>query len=94
MFYANKSMFDVFLDTCRQDYVRTISGDATTKLVHEVCKQVAAIKMGKKHSQREIETPDEIYAKYISLVSGLPDDADQWSITLCLSYFSCLPVPL
>ena len=91
---AGKCMFDTFLDICRQDYVGEISGDAVTKLIHEVCKQISAVKMEKRHGQRCIDTPDEIYAKYISILSGLPHDADKWSITICSSYFSCLPLSL
>ena len=92
--YSNKCMFDTFLDICQQDYVGEIRGNAVTKLIHEVCKQITAIKIEKQHGQRCVDTPEEIYAKYISILSGLPHDADKWSITICSSYLSFLPLSL
>ena len=41
-----------------------------------------------------IDTPDELYAKYISIVAGLPDDATVWPLPLCNTYFSALVGPL
>ena len=66
--FANKCMFDTFLDICRQDYVELLSGNAVTKLIHEIYKEITTIKIERKHGQRCIEIPDEIYAKYISII--------------------------
>ena len=86
--YADKCMFDIFLEICREDYVGGDDAGSKSKLVHEICKQIGNIKM------TNVETPDEIYAKYISMVAGLPDDASLWSITLCASYYSALSTNL
>ena len=38
-----------------------------------------------------IDTPDELYGKYIEIVTGLPIDTEKWSITLCSSSMPILP---
>jgi len=35
-----------------------------------------------------------LYAQYIHIVAGLPDDTTMWSITLCFAYFSALTTNL
>ena len=50
--------------------------------VHEFFKQLGLIKMANG------DTPDEMYAKYISMVADLPERSSLWSIILCSSYFS------
>ena len=37
-------------------------------------------------------TPDELFAKFLGIIAGLPDNDTQWSITLCSSYFSALTI--
>ena len=92
--YANKCMFDVFLYICQEDYVGDISVKSEKKMIIAICKEIADIKMERRHGQRSIDTPDEIYARYISIASGLPDTASKWTITLCSSYYNCLPQSL
>ena len=41
-----------------------------------------------------IDTPDELYAKYIGIIGSLPNDASLWSITLCSLFFSALTTNL
>ena len=40
------------------------------------------------------DTPDDLYAKYISIVAGLLDDASVWFVNLCSTYFSSLTTNL
>ena len=66
------------------------------KLVHEICKIILDLRQdytvaGKR---KLTETPDELYARYISIVTGIPDDATIWSITLYSSYFLALTASL
>jgi len=35
-----------------------------------------------------------LYAKYIGIISGLPEDANLWSLTLCSTFFSALSTHL
>ena len=41
--YAEKCMFDVFLEICKADYVGVKSGDSETKMVREICKSVGKL---------------------------------------------------
>ena len=38
--YAEKCMFDVFLEACRADYVGGMSTDSEKKMIREVCKMI------------------------------------------------------
>jgi len=86
--YAHRCMLDIFLEICREDYVGGADTGSNNKLVHEVCKQLGLIKIS------NTDTPDEIYAKYISMVAGLPEDASLWPITLFSTCFSALSTNL
>ena len=92
--YTTKCMFDVFLHISQKDYVSDIGVNSEKKMIIAICKELTDIKMERRHGQRTIDTPDEIYARYISTVTGLPDVASKWTITLCSSYFNCLPQSL
>ena len=64
-------MFDNFLEICNQNYVGVVSVDTETKLVTETIKQITSIKIEKHQGRRCRYTPDDIYAKYISMVSEM-----------------------
>ena len=65
--YADKCIMYIFLEICREDYVGGDDTKSKSKLLHEVCKQLSLIKFS------NVDTPDKIYAKYISMVAGLPE---------------------
>ena len=89
--YADKCMLEHFIATCRDDYVGGNDHNSMSKMIHEICKQLQNLKQS--HGRGE-DTPDELYAKYLSIAAGLPDDANMWSITLCSSYFCALTTSL
>ena len=89
-------MVYVFLAICREDCVGAEDLSSKRKLVHEICKIVLSIEEeiiapGK---GKVTDTPDKLYAQYISIVAGLPDDATMWLITLCSAYLSALTTNL
>ena len=90
--YADDCLLDVFLDVCRQDYVGRVDINARKKLVHAICKNIADLLQVKKGAGGKVEelTPDALYASYIGVVAGFPEDASLWSLTLSSSYFSAL----
>ena len=91
--YADKCIFEVFLELCRADYVGEVFGDSEVKMVREVCKNIGEIKMEYKSGTRNrwtTDTPDELYDNFISVVAALPDDATKWSLSLCDRYYSAL----
>ena len=94
--YADKYMLDVFLHICKDDYVQRDDTVSRGKLVHEICKSITKLReeYNERGSGHKTDTPDELYAKYISIISGLPDDASVWSINLCSTYFSALTTNL
>ena len=95
--YADKCMFNIFLNICREDYVGTDDGTSDSKMVYEICKKIAELRMEWRTSPGNkllTYTPDELYAKYTSIVVGLPDNATVWLLPLCNTYFSALVGPL
>ena len=41
-----------------------------------------------------MDTPDDLYGKFIGIMAGLPDDASKWSLPLCTTFFSALSISL
>ena len=66
-------------------------------MVVEICKRLAKLRMEWRTptgNRLMTDTPDELYAKFISTVASLPDDATIWPLLLCTTYFSALVIPL
>ena len=83
--YAEKCIFDIFLDIYCQNYVDGDGTGAQSKLVHEICKRVLGLRQEYIVSRggKTVDTSDKLYTKYIAIVARLPDYADLWYVTLC-----------
>lgn len=94
--YADKYMLGIFLEICRKDYGGGFDVNSKRKLVHKICKCILGITQEYTNSRghKRADTPDELYAKFIIIVAGLPDDASLWSVTFCSAYLSVLTVNL
>ena len=95
--YADKCMFEVFLDVCKADYVGGSFSDSEEKMIREMCKQIGKLKMGYKSSNNirwTTDTPGELYGKFISVVAALPDDVTKWYLSVCDGYYSTLTISL
>ena len=91
--YAEKFMFDVFLEICREDYVGTYDGTSNSKMIHEIYKRLSKLRMKwmSKFVNRLMKcTPDDLYAEFIGIIAGLREDATVWPLPLCNTYFSAL----
>ena len=90
-------MFDVFLVIYREGYFGADDGTSDSKMVYEICKRLAKLRMEWRtisNSRLMIDAPDELYEKYIGIVPSLPDGATVWPLPLCNTYFSGLVIPL
>ena len=85
---------DVFLDICCEDYVGVIDNGSNKKLVHEICKSILEIcqECTTLRDSKVAALPDELYSRYISVVTDLSSNISLWLITLSYSYFSALTV--
>ena len=90
--YANKCMLDVFLHILKQDYVGDNNTILEGKLIHKICKLITSLRYeyNERGVGRKSNTPDELYAKYIRIVAGLPDNASLWSVRLCSTNYLAL----
>ena len=94
--FAEQCKLDVFLHSCRRDYVGDIaSTTATMQSVQEICtelshmKQTTTVKGKKEHL-----SPDELYQKFLHITPNLPRDVTIWSIQLCSAFYSALDTEL
>ena len=79
-------MLDAFLSICKTDYVGIVDKDAIDKLVHVICKQILHIKMEEPNRRGGYQVTymlNELYGKYISTTTILPNNTGPWSVTLC-----------
>ena len=73
--YAEKYMFDIFLEIYREDYVGTDDGTSDSKIIHEIYKILSKLRIEwrSKVGNRLIKcTPDELYAEFVDDIAGLP----------------------
>jgi len=89
--YGEQCKLDVYLNLCEQDYVGDDLVDNALN-AQEVCRKIGEIKQEWKDGsgRMKMETPDEIFNKYLQLATSLPTDALTWPIQLCSSYFAAL----
>jgi len=82
---------DIYLNLCEQDYVGDDYVDNALNS-QEICRTIGELRQEWKTSSGriQIETPDEIFNKYLQLATSLPSDAQAWPIQLCSSYFAAL----
>ena len=90
-------MFNIFLDICKEDYVGSDYSALESKMVHEICKKILSTRIENRNERNNlltIDTLDELYAKFISIATGLPVDSTKWYLPLCNTYYSTLVAPL
>ena len=64
-------------------------------MVHEACEKVSSLCIEYRSTNGNrltTDTQDKLYAKFISIVPGLPEDATKWLLPLCNSYFTALVI--
>ena len=84
-------MYDVFVSSCRLDYVSEDEDVDHSLSIHKVCKHIQTLKMRyRENNEWKTDDLDELYEKYLALILGLPGDSNTWTIQLCSSYFMSL----
>jgi len=89
--YGEQCKLDIYLNLCEQDYVGDDLVDNALN-AQEVCRKIGEIKQEWKDGsgRMKMETPDEIFNKYLQLATSLPTNALTWPIQLCSYYFAAL----
>ena len=89
--YGESCKLDIYLSLCEQDYVGEDLVDNALN-AQEVCRRIGALKQEWKDvgGRTKLDTPDEIFNKYLQLSTSLPTDALSWPIQLCSSFFAAL----
>jgi hypothetical protein len=93
--YARACMYDVYVRSCRSDYVGEDVDSNHTLSTHEICKQVSTLKMRYRENNKwKTDDPDELYRKYLDLLPGLPNNSNTWTIQIYSSYYMALTTEL
>ena len=89
--YSDKCKLDIYLNLCEQDYVGDDFVDNALNS-QEICRAIGELRQEWKSAggRTQMDTPDEIFNKYLQLATSLPSDALSWPIQLCSSYFAAL----
>ena len=90
--YAQKCMFDVFLELCHIYYVGDTASADGSLAVQEVCQTISALRQEfrNRHGQMDVMSPDELFMLFLRYVPSLPEDPQTWTIQLGSTYFNAL----
>ena len=90
--YAEKCMFDVFLELCRADYVGQEDSAGDILAVQAVCQKIMDLKQRYKnaHGRTDVRSPEDLYNLYLRFIPSLPLDPQEWTIPLSATYFNAL----
>jgi len=89
--YCDRCKLDIYLNLCFQDYVGSDNVD-TSLNVQEVSRKITSLRQSWKdtHGRSQMDTPDELFNKYLQLSASLPHDVQEWPLQLCTAYYSAL----
>jgi hypothetical protein len=89
--YCDRCKLDIYLNLCFQDYVGSDNVD-TSLNVQEVSRKITSLRQAWKDTQgrAQMDTPDELFNKYLQLSASLPQDVQEWPLQLCTAYYSAL----
>ena len=89
--YADKCMFDRFKASCRNDYVGDEGTSDPLLATQDICDKLSKLRQAYKVNNRTVEDhPEDLFQKFLDISVGLPEDATNWSIQLCSTYYGAL----
>ncbi len=83
--------FDLFMQSCQVDYVGSVNVSRECH-VREVCNNITKLKQVWKdeNGKKQVDTPEELYQKFIKFAVSLPDNTDTWTIQLPSAFLTAL----
>jgi len=88
---SDQCRLDVYLHACRKFCVGNAKVDENTSTI-EVCREISGLsqKWRDSHGRMIVDTPEELFSKFMALVESLPDCAKGWPIQICSTYYIAL----
>ena len=79
-FFLSHCKFEIFMNLCHQDYVRSDNVDVDSALcIQDIGQQLVSIKQLCRTKQGQVkDSPDEIFNQYLPLAASLPDHVEEW----------------
>ena len=89
--YSERCKLDVYLNLCSQDYVGNALVD-TALNAQEICRRLSELRQEYRDNggRTKVDSPDELFNKYLQLSTSLSDNAHEWPLQLCSAFFSAL----
>jgi len=89
--YGERCKLDVYLNLCSQDYVGNTLVD-TALNAQEICRRLSEVKQEYRDNggRTKVDSPDELFNKYLQLSTSLSDNAHEWPLQLCSAFFAAL----
>jgi len=88
---GDQCRLDVSMHACQQFYVGNAAVDKNTKMM-EICCEIAGLRQEYRdnHGRTIMESPEELFIKFLAYAGSLPDCAKGWPIQLCSIYYMAL----
>ncbi len=83
--------FDIFMECCQLHYIGS-DNVSRESYVREVCNNLAELKQVRKDSKGKevVDTPEELFQRFVRLAANLPDDTATWTIQLPSQFLTAL----
>jgi len=85
--FADQCRLDIYLYACCRFYVGNATVDKDTSIL-EVCREIASLNQEYRdgNGRLVVDTPEELFMKFLAYAGSLPDCARGWSIQLWSTY--------
>jgi len=89
--FSDQCRLDISLNACHRFYVVNATVDKNTSML-EVCREIASLKQEYRdgNGRLVVDTPEELFMKFLAYAGSLPDCARDWPIQLCSTYYTAL----
>jgi hypothetical protein len=90
--YLQQCKLDIFIELCRSDYVGDGYAADSTKAVSDITKKILNFSMlyQLRDKSWKLDTPNDLYSKFLLYVPSLPEDPGRWNLVLCITYYNAL----
>jgi len=89
--FVDQYRLDIYLRAYRRFYVGNATVDKYTSML-EVCREIVSLKQEYRdgNGRLVVDTPEELFMKFLAYAGSLPDFVRGWSIQLCSTYYTAL----
>ena len=89
--FVSLCRFDIFMSCCQLHYIGS-DNVSRESYVREVCNNLADVRQVRKDNigKEVVDTPEELFQRFVHLAASLPDDTTTWTIQLPSQFLTAL----